>query len=789
MTVYAFSRIPAFNPNTNPASVAKSATGSVYDLGDTGFLTPLNLTLVATNTVTTTLISDANGMFPDFTLVDRTQCAFKSGTQVFVLTTTTPIAGPTGPTSTVPGPPGPATTDASLLAAGTVADARLPTRLQDTALNSIYAPVGEPVAQTKIGQRSFIFHDPITKANGPINAGDVLDSGQLVVNNVGATPLSYSGGQMIHAQGSTIGVATAGYLQTQVTSDRVRRMFAKVAWPANALGSAAFVVPSAQWNQSSGILPVAGLHSTHYGNGIWTCGVWNPSAGQSGHVEAHRLDINSGTAVTLQVTTTTPSSTQTTASLTISSMTAASLKTALEGLSNVGAGKTTVVGPFAGKYGIVWNSSLGAVTVAVSASSGTPAPTITAYQGTGGTSGGVTTYASNTTNGRYATVWDGTLKQLDVWLFPETAQGIIFFPDGTNSGYFTDPGINLWTSTYAVHELFENNTSAIDVPASYGKISVDNFYARTDTPTLTKPDLVTQVTALAPQTLCDSNNTTGTDISVGGSVPPGTKYIEIVAIGGGAGGGSGCCTTSGTAGNGGGAGGSAGIIREIIPASALGATWAGVIGHKGAGGASVSSTANGNAGTAGTLSKFTTSAASGAVLAAHQALAGAGGGGGSTGATVGAAGGAGGPFTTPGSASGANGALGSNGGGITTNLGVPGSGGGGGVTTVPVATNGGTGGSNLVRGYTGGTAGVVGGAAPGVGIDISAITITTSVAGVPGPGVGGGAGSITGAAQAGAIPLMYGVGGGGGGASLNGSASGAGGDGIGGYLLVRAHFL
>ena len=145
MTVYAFSRLPAFNPNTNPASVAKSATGSVYDLGDTGFLTPLNLTLVATNTVTTSLISDANGMFPDFTLVDRTQCAFKAGTQAFVLTTTTPIPGPTGPTSTVPGPPGPATTDASLLTAGTVADARLPVRLGDAALNATYAPVtGSP---------------------------------------------------------------------------------------------------------------------------------------------------------------------------------------------------------------------------------------------------------------------------------------------------------------------------------------------------------------------------------------------------------------------------------------------------------------------------------------------------------------------------------------------------------------------------------------------------------------------------------------------------------------------
>lgn len=139
MTVFTYSRVAAFNNNTNPTSVAKSATGSVYDLGDTGFLTPLNLTLVATNTVTTTLTSDALGMFPDFSLVDRTQCVFKSGTIPFVLTTTTPIPGPTGAPSTVPGPPGPPTTDASQLTAGTVPDARLPGRLADTALNATYA--------------------------------------------------------------------------------------------------------------------------------------------------------------------------------------------------------------------------------------------------------------------------------------------------------------------------------------------------------------------------------------------------------------------------------------------------------------------------------------------------------------------------------------------------------------------------------------------------------------------------------------------------------------------------
>jgi YD repeat-containing protein len=138
MTAFTYSRIPAFNPNTSPSSVAKSASGSVYDKGDVGFLTPLNLTLLASNTVTTTLFSDANGMFPDFTLLDRTSVVFKSGTISFVLTTSDPIPGPPGAASTVPGPPGPATTDASLLTAGTVAEARLPSNLAATALNATY---------------------------------------------------------------------------------------------------------------------------------------------------------------------------------------------------------------------------------------------------------------------------------------------------------------------------------------------------------------------------------------------------------------------------------------------------------------------------------------------------------------------------------------------------------------------------------------------------------------------------------------------------------------------------
>jgi len=38
---YTYSRVAALNFNTTPASVAKSATGSVYAIGDTTFTTPL----------------------------------------------------------------------------------------------------------------------------------------------------------------------------------------------------------------------------------------------------------------------------------------------------------------------------------------------------------------------------------------------------------------------------------------------------------------------------------------------------------------------------------------------------------------------------------------------------------------------------------------------------------------------------------------------------------------------------------------------------------------------------
>jgi len=91
-------------------------------------------------------------MFPDFTLDGRTQCAFKSGTQVFILTTTTPIPGPPSTVAGPTGPAGPATTDASLLSAGTVADARLPVTAQAATLSATYVPQWKATTAYTAGQ-------------------------------------------------------------------------------------------------------------------------------------------------------------------------------------------------------------------------------------------------------------------------------------------------------------------------------------------------------------------------------------------------------------------------------------------------------------------------------------------------------------------------------------------------------------------------------------------------------------------------------------------------------------
>lgn len=82
------------------------------------------------------------------------------------------------------------------------------------------------------------------------------------------------------------------------------------------------------------------------------------------------------TAATLQVVTT--AGTQVTASQTAwnSTLTAAALKAAIEALSNVGAGKTQVTTPSTGVFVVLFDSSLGSVSLSVTASTGT-APQVT----------------------------------------------------------------------------------------------------------------------------------------------------------------------------------------------------------------------------------------------------------------------------------------------------------------------------------------------------------------------------------------------------------------------------
>ena len=645
-------------------------------------------------------------------------------------------------------------------------------------------------AISAVGTRSKVRNDPRLRPDGLIDDGDALDAGS-VLNVSGASKIEYVSGRLAHDAAAVSGTPTAGYMQVE-TDSAVRTMRAEVAWPLNAIGAVAYVIPSsvAVWDYDTGggTLPAAGVHLTAYGNGIWNIAVWNPSAGSIGHVD-HSIQPGTATSFTLTVTTMTPSSTQTTSSISANSS-AATVQAALVALSNVGPSDVTVTKSVSGNYGVTWATGLGAVTMTATGSGGTMGMAAPLLLSPGNTidavvaySAGLTFYGTNTTVGRYATVWDNSLRWLEMFVYPDTDQVLVVFPDGTNSGLMKHPAIGLFTSNRAVFELFENNSGAVDTPATMGAFAVDDQPTFIDSPVIDKSVLLTTVAQSRPITLYDAGNTTTASITASGSIPVGTAYIELVLIGGGGGGGAGGCQPSGTAANGGSAGGSGGIIREIIPVSALGTTWNISLGRAGLGGASISATGTGTPGAAGLLSSFISGSA------VFQALGAGGGAGGTSGGTAAAAGGAGGPFATAGSPSGINGAAGVNGGGMTASLGIPGSASGGGVTTTPTASNGGIGGSNLVRGYTGGTAGIVGGASPGRGTDSTATAITSTPAGTPGPGAGGGAGSASGAAQAGANAAGWGGGGGGGGASLNGSASGKGGDGRGGYVLVKAHLF
>ena len=138
MTNYTFSKLPTINTNTTPTSIARSATGSVYDVNDTAFNTPLNMTMVVGGAVVTTISSDALGLLPDFMLADRVKCVWKQAGSSFatVLTTTDVLPGPPGAN----GPVGKSVTSAAASAGNLVL-----TLSDGTSLSPVPLPTGSAI--------------------------------------------------------------------------------------------------------------------------------------------------------------------------------------------------------------------------------------------------------------------------------------------------------------------------------------------------------------------------------------------------------------------------------------------------------------------------------------------------------------------------------------------------------------------------------------------------------------------------------------------------------------------
>lgn len=87
----------AINP-VAPITIARSASFSVYDLNDTTFTTPLNVTRLSDGVTTTTLLSDSNGYLPDFTVIDRNSVVLRTADGQFkkTIVTSSPVQGQKG---------------------------------------------------------------------------------------------------------------------------------------------------------------------------------------------------------------------------------------------------------------------------------------------------------------------------------------------------------------------------------------------------------------------------------------------------------------------------------------------------------------------------------------------------------------------------------------------------------------------------------------------------------------------------------------------------------------------
>ncbi len=116
--------------------------------------------------------------------------------------------------------------------------------------------------------RSPLRYSPKGKADGPLPASGLLDTGQAFTTFASPTspaPLVLSGNRITHTPYA--GVQSAGYMQMQAAGP-ITRAGCEVSWPAASIGIAAIVIPSAAW--SSGVLPNAGFHFVTTGHGIWT---------------------------------------------------------------------------------------------------------------------------------------------------------------------------------------------------------------------------------------------------------------------------------------------------------------------------------------------------------------------------------------------------------------------------------------------------------------------------------------------------------------------------------------
>lgn len=376
---------------------------------------------------------------------------------------------------------------------------------------------------------------------------------------------------------------------------------------------------------------------------------------------------------------------------------------------------------------------------------------------------GETIYADYTTNGRYATVWDGIARPIDLWIDTDTATCTLYFPDGTSTT-FSNPAVSADTANYAIWELYET-AGSVDVAATIGEIWADTYTPAESAVGLTKPEA--SAIASSAKRIIHEYTTAGT---FSGTIPDSAQGVLVTLVAAPGGGGSGRQGAAGTVRNGGSSGGSGGIIYEQwIPKVSLVGSYSVIVPAGGIGGAAVSTPdTNGNPGASGAVASFNC----GVFL---RALGGGGGPGGT--AIAGIGGGAGAPLSVGGVPPSTTGGVGTTGSASNNGAaGIPGA--GGGITSGDVPNNGGAGSASNLWSSTGvgGLGGIVDSTVPGQG--------AVAVAGRPGDGPGGGAASITSAAQAGANARGYAAAGAGGGASLNGNNSGKGGDGFTGYARV-----